>query len=169
MPPTLLPSMVAEAGRSQGRRRVLRAVVGTAAAVLLAFVALGIGTTIGDDSPSSPAQPAGPELAAAQRMEPLGTESSGWVSLTGRRWGTRIDLTCTYEGPVGILSVLGDAAETYVLVVRSADGRSEQVGTWRTAPGEEVHVTMATSLAPAEIATVEVQTATGYSVLRLDE
>ena len=92
VPPTLLPSMVAEARRSQGRRRVLRAVVGTAAAVLLAFVALGIGTTIGDDSPSSPA---GPELAAAQRMEPLGTESSGWVSLTGRRWGTQIDLTCT--------------------------------------------------------------------------
>ncbi|QSR25304.1 hypothetical protein CFH99_06660 [Nocardioides aromaticivorans] len=162
VPPTLLPSMVAEARRSRGRRRVLRAVVGTAAAVLLAFVALGIGTTIGDDSPPTTPGAADPELAAAQRMAPLGTESSGWVSLTGRRWGTRIDLTCTYEGPLR-------GEETYVLVVRAADGRSEQVGTWRTEPGEEVHVTMATALAPAEIATVEVQTANGYSVLRLDE
>lgn len=162
VPPTLLPSMVAEARRSRGRRRVLRAVVGTAAAVLLAFVALGIGTTIGDDSPSTAPGGADPDLAAAQRMEPLGTESSGWVSLTARRWGTRIDLTCTYEGPVS-------GEEAYVLVVHAADGRSERVGTWRTAPGEEVQVTMATSLAPAEITTVEVQTASGYSVLRLDE
>ncbi|HVK30208.1 MAG TPA: zf-HC2 domain-containing protein, partial [Nocardioides sp.] len=45
VPPTLLPSMVAEARRSRGRRRFLRAAVGSAAAVLLAFVALGIGTT----------------------------------------------------------------------------------------------------------------------------
>lgn len=155
VPPTLLPSMVAEARRSRGRRRLLRVSVAAAAAVLLAFAALGIGTTLGDD------EPAPPELAVAQRMDGLGTGSSGWVSLTARPWGTRIDLTCTYEGPVS-------GTATYVLVVRAADGHTEQVGTWQTAPSKEVALTMAASLAPEDIASVEVQTASGYSVLRVD-
>jgi hypothetical protein len=155
VPPTLLPSMVVEARRSRGRRRLLRVSVAAAAAVLLAFAALGIGTTLGDD------EPAPPELAAAQRMDGLGTGSSGWVSLTARPWGTRIDLTCTYEGPVS-------GTATYVLVVRAADGHTEQVGTWQTAPSKEVALTMAASLAPEDIASVEVQTASGYSVLRVD-
>lgn len=155
VPTTLLPAMQAEVRRDRGRRRVLVGSFVAAAAVLLALLAVGIGTTLGDDAPAQ-------RLAAAQRMEPLGTASSGWVSLTERRWGTRIDLTCTYEGPVS-----GPAS--YVLVVTSTDGRSEEVGTWRTAEGVEVHVTMATAVPPGEIASVEVRTASGYSVLRLAE
>ncbi|GAA4090494.1 anti-sigma factor family protein [Nocardioides kongjuensis] len=157
VPATLLPAMQAEARRTQGRRRVAVGSFVAAAAVLLVLLAVGIGTTLGDESPRPPQQ-----LAAAQRMDALGTPSSGWVSLTRRGWGTQIDLTCTYEGPVA-----GPA--TYVLVVTSTDGRTEQVGTWRTADGQEVHVTMATAVAPDDIASVEVRTASGYSVLRLAE
>jgi hypothetical protein len=54
-------------------------------------------------------------------------------------------------------------------VVTATDGRTEQVGTWRTADGQEVHVTMATAVPPADIASVEVRTESGYSVLRLAE
>jgi len=155
VPATLLPAVQAEVRRAQGRRRVAVGSFVAAAAVLLALLAVGVGTTLGDD-----AQPPQQQLAAAQRMDGLGTGSSGWVSLTARPWGTRIDLTCTYEGPVA-----GPA--TYVLVVTSTDGRTEQVGTWRTADGQEVHVTMATAVAPDDIASVEVRTDSGYSVLRL--
>lgn len=155
VPATLLPAMVAEVRRPQGRRRVVVASTVAAAAVLLVLMAVGIGTTLGGDDPQPSRQ-----LAAAQRMDALGTGSSGWVSLTQRRWGTQIDLTCTYEGPVS-----GPAS--YVLVVTSTDGRSEEVGTWRTADGQEVHVTMATAVPPDDIASVEVRTESGYSVLRL--
>ena len=86
---------------------------------------------------------------------------SGWVSLTERDWGTRIDLTCTYDGDYG-------GWVWYALLVRSADGDLEQVGTWRAEPGEEMHVTMAASLPPEDIASVVVRTASGQSVLRLD-
>lgn len=157
VPATLLPAMVAEVRRTQGRRRVVVASTVAAAAVLLVLMAVGIGTTLGDDDPQPSRQ-----LATAQRMDALGTGSSGWVSLTQRRWGTQIDLTCTYEGPVS-----GPAS--YVLVVTSTDGRSEEVGTWRTADGQEVHVTMATAVPPDDIASVEVRTESGYSVLRLAE
>lgn len=153
VPATLLPAMEAEVRRARGRRRVAVGSFVAAAAVLLVLLAVGIGTTLGDD-------PQPQQVAAAQRMEALGTPSSGWVSLTQRRWGTQIDLTCTYEGPV-----TGPA--TYVLVVTAADGRTEQVGTWRTADGQEVHVTMATAVEPDDIASVEVRTESGYSVLRL--
>lgn len=151
VPPTLLPGVVAQARRSRGLRRAL--VVATVAAVLALFAAVGIGTTLRDDVP---------DVAAAQRMQSLGTESSGWVSLTERAWGTRIDLRCTYEGRL-------EGTTTYVLVVRSTDGRVEQVGSWRSAAGKEVDVTLATALATEDIASVEVQTSSGYSVLRLVE
>src|SRR5690606_18271078 len=88
LPPTLLPAVVAQARRSRGRRRAVA--LAAVAAVLALLAAVGIGTALRDDTPDD-----APTLAAAQRMESLGTESSGWVSLTERGWGTRIDLTCT--------------------------------------------------------------------------
>ncbi|WP_340537789.1 anti-sigma factor family protein [Nocardioides sp. GXZ039] len=153
LPDTLLPAVLARARRSQGRRRTVVASIVAAAAVLIALVGVGIGTTLRDS---------GPELTSAQRMESTGTASSGWVSFTERPWGTRIDLTCTYEGPVS-------GAASYVLVVTSTDGHSEQAGTWRTAPGREIEVTMATSIPPDDIASAVVRTASGYPVLRLEE
>lgn len=156
VPETLLPALVAGARRSQGRRRLLTAIV-AAAAVLLAITLTGVGIAVLGDGDE---EPAAAPIAAAQRMESLGTDSSGWVSLSKRGWGTRIDLTCTYEGRL-------HGWTSYVLVVESTDGATQQVGGWRSEEGEEVHVTMATSVLPDDIAAVEVRTDDGYSVLRL--
>ncbi|MCR1786597.1 zf-HC2 domain-containing protein [Nocardioides carbamazepini] len=160
VPTTLLTAMVAEARRSRGRRRAATVSVVAAAVVLLVLVLAGIGASLRDDDPPS-AAPAG-SIAAPQRMESPETPSTGWVSLTARRWGTRIDLTCTYEGGLA-------GPTTYVLVVRSVDGRTQEVGSWRSTRGQEVRVTMATSLPADEIVSVEVRTESGYSVLRLAE
>jgi len=162
-PETLLPNVVAEARRSQGRRRAVTMMIAAAAAVVVALVGVGVGVAVlGDDNPPSAAPTAAPSTAQAQQMESLGTPSFGWVSLTERGWGTRIDLTCTYEGKLA-------GRTTYVLVVRATDGTSRQVGSWRSDRGEEVHVTMATAVPPAEIASVEVRTDSGYPVLRLTD
>jgi hypothetical protein len=155
VPPTLLPAVVAQVRRARGRRRATVLALVAAAAVLVVLGAVGIGTALRDDGPDRAA-----DLAAARPMSSLGTASSGWVSLTERRWGTRIDLTCTYQGGLA-------GRTTYVLVVRAADGRTEQAGSWSSEPGREVRVTLATSMPPEEIASVEVRTASGYSVLRL--
>lgn len=164
VPETLLPAVVAEARRSQGRRQAVTATIVAAAAVLLVLALTGIGVTLLDDDNGAPTAvpPTSESIAPSQRMESLGTDSSGWVSLTERRWGTQIDLTCTYEGRL-------TGWTTYVMVVRSTDGQTQQVGTWRAQPGREVQVTMATSVPTADIASVEVQTDSGYSVLRLAE
>jgi len=86
------------------------------------------------------------------------------VSLTEKKWGTRIDLTCTYSSD----NTYG-SWPAYAMFVRSADGTVEQVGTWKAEPGRELHVTMAASAAPEDIETVLVRTADGTPVLRLEQ
>jgi hypothetical protein len=55
-----------------------------------------------------------------------------------------------------------------VLVVRPVDGAPQEVGSWEADLGQEVQLTMATSVATDDIASVEVQTESGYEVLRLE-
>jgi hypothetical protein len=161
VPDTLLPTVVAEARRSQGRRRVVTVTLVAAAAVLLVLALTGLGVALLDDDPQPAATPTpSVSTAPAEQMESLGTPSFGWVSLSEREWGTRIDLTCTYEGRLA-------GRTTYVMVVTATDGTSRQVGSWRSDRGEEAHVTMASAVAPDDIASVEVRTESGYPVLRL--
>jgi hypothetical protein len=165
VPATLLPAVVAEVRRSR-RWRAATAVILAAAAVILVLGVTGVVVALLDEGDGPPA--AGPTTsettAPAERMDSLGAGwATGWISLTERPWGTRIDLTCTYRGG-GY-----DGWASYVMVVRSVDGDIEQVGSWRTESGREAHVTLATAVAPEDIESVVVRTAEGESVLRLTE
>jgi hypothetical protein len=80
-------------------------------------------------------------------------------------WGTRLDLTCTYA-PHGDHYHLPRQV-TYALVVHTRDGRTEQVGTWRSLEGRTMRLTAATSTARRDISSVEVRTADGRPVLEL--
>lgn len=161
-PATLLPAVVSEVRRSRHRRAVAATLL-SAAAVVLVLGAAGVTAAVLDDDDRPTASPTPlVRTAPPERMESVDDAVvSGWVSLTEREWGTRIDLTCTYDGDYS-------GWVWYALLVRSADGNLEQVGTWRTEPGEEMQVTMAASLPPEDIASVVVRTASGQSVLRLD-
>jgi hypothetical protein len=55
---------------------------------------------------------------------------------------------------------------TYSLVVRTRDGRSEQVATWRALPGRTMQIAAATDVARSDIAAVEVRTSDGRPVLQ---
>ncbi len=162
VPDTLLPNLVREVRRSQHRRRWA---VGLAAAA--AVVALGAGTaavvaTTGGDS--APPQ-AVPSVAAAQDMAQLDqTTVWGQLSLTPVLWGTRLDVTCSYDEPAGTYE---EGAHTYALVVRTRDGGTERVATWKGLPGRTMHVTGATALTTDQIRSVEVQDAAGHPLLEL--
>jgi hypothetical protein len=86
------------------------------------------------------------------------------VAFADVAWGTRLDVTCRYDGAGRYGST---APATYALVVRTRDGRAQQVATWRALPGRTMRVTAATAAARDEIASVEVRTAQGTPVLRL--
>ena len=87
------------------------------------------------------------------------------VALTSVAWGTRLDLACTYAEAGERYDL--PASVTYGLFVRTRDGRTEQVGTWRSLEGRTMRLTAATAARRQEIASVEVRTAKGRPVLEL--
>jgi hypothetical protein len=166
VPETLLPALVRQVRESQRRRTWLTSAL-VAAAAATAIGAVGVSTLGGDDGGRPQAAPtAASTTAAAVQLHQVGTDAiSGWLSLTQVGWGTRLDLTCTYA-PTGYQGHLPRRV-TYALFVRTRDGRTEQVGTWRSLEGRTMRLTAATSTPRANIASVEVRTTDGRPVLHL--
>ena len=78
-------------------------------------------------------------------------------------WGTRLQLACTYAPESAGYD--GPPRVTYTIVVRTRDGHTEQVGTWRSLEGRTMRLTAATASKRQDIAAVEVRTADGRPVL----
>jgi putative zinc finger protein len=160
LPATLLPRLVEDVRRAQRRRRWT---VGLAAAAAVAVVAGGTAAVVAatDDGPAAP-----PPSAASHPMTPLDQDRvDASVALTSVAWGTRLDLTCSYDEVSG--GYHDAAPPTYSLVVRTRDGKVEQVATWKALPGRTMHLTGATALVADQIESVEVLTAAGRPVLEL--
>jgi hypothetical protein len=116
----------------------------------------------GEDGGTPSASP----TAAPHDMAQVDQDSVlGRLSLTSVAWGTRLDLTCSYEEPGGYHH--DDLPPTYSLVVHTRDGGTEQVASWKGLPGRTMHLTGATALSADQIRSVEVLTAEGQPVLEL--
>lgn len=167
VPGTLLPHLVREVRRTQHRRRWAVGLAAAAAVVALGAGGVAVVAVTGDDGArpqAVPSQPA-PTLAAAQEMAQIDqTGVWGTVSLTPVPWGTRLDLTCTYDAPA---DVYHEGEHTYALVVHTRDGGTERVATWNGVPGKTMRVTGATALTTDQIRSVEVHDATGRVLLAL--
>jgi hypothetical protein len=162
VPDTVLPRLRREV-RSRSRRRLVG--TGLLAASVAAVVALAL--PLVDRSPDTPpAASNGDTPAAARPMRPVdGGAMQATVSLAPVAWGTRLDLVCTYE-PSAYSE--GEPAGTYTLVLRTTDGGVERVGTWRPVAGRAMRLSAATAVSRRDIASVQVETAQGRPVLRLD-
>ena len=88
------------------------------------------------------------------------------VAMESVTWGTRLDLTCTYD-PASVEAELPEAVD-YTLFVSTRDGHTEQVGSWRAVGGKAMHLSAATAATHREIASVEVRTLDGRVLLSLD-
>lgn len=157
VPDTLLPALVAEARRHQRRRSWVIAAAAAAAAIVMtggALVASGVLT--GDDQ--------APPAAAQKPMEPLADiPVKAEVGITQVDWGTRIDVTCSYDEPE-----YGPARDwPYALVVRTKEGDTERVASWVAKPGRTFQVSGATASPADDIDTVEIQSLDGMPLLRL--
>ncbi|MGG5259198.1 anti-sigma factor family protein [Phycicoccus avicenniae] len=148
VPDTLLPALLRRVHR---RRRRVRLLLGGAVA---AAVALAVALAWSIVSPS----PAPAPLAAA----PTPTSSMAQVDQDGLTatvgleqvaWGTKLRIACAYRpGAWGST----DVAPSYALVVRTRDGASQQVSTWRAVPGKQTRLEAGTSATPAQIEAVDV-------------
>ena len=167
LPSTLLPALNRAV---EARRRRRTALVAGLAAAAATVVALSIPMALrGDDG--APVSGPGTSTASAHvetlAMAPLGdVPIEATLGLEQVTWGTRMLLTCTYDASA-VDFELPDELD-YLLFVTTADGRTEQVGSWRSVDGTTMRVPAATSVGRADIATVEVRTPDGRVVLRLD-
>ena len=166
--PPLLLARVVRSARWEQRRRTWR-VAGAAAAAALVIGAGGAWTVGGvGDRPVATATPT--STAAALSMRQVGQDVvTATVAAVPVAWGTRIDLRCTWAGArVDSGSDWGSSdgpGPAYSLVVRTADGRTEQVATWRALLGRTMQLSGATATPLADIAAIEVRTASGRVVL----
>ncbi|MGN6635035.1 MAG: anti-sigma factor family protein [Oryzihumus sp.] len=155
VPPTLLPRLAREVRRDRVRRRWVLGGAGAAAAALLAVAVAGGVAQVG--TPSTTPAPVGTAMSQV-----AATPLHASARLVGVAWGTRIELTCTYD-----TRYYGNPNASYALVVVDRTGHAEQVATWAAVPGKVSQVTAASATRSADIARVEVRTAAGTPVLTL--
>lgn len=167
VPATLLAALTQEVRRTQRQRLLVTAGAVAAAVVAVATLAIS-GLHGGDLAPTPKAVPTRSVSAptASEIMLPVGRAPvSGSLAFEPVAWGTRLSLVCTYApGPehYGL-----PHAMTYALFVRTRDGGTEQVGTWRSLRGRTMRLTAATAASREEISSVEVRTTDGRTMLKL--
>ena len=166
VPDTLLPRLVDEVRRTRRRRALVTGGIAAAAVLVAGIVPVLV---VGDRSERSPqASPPAATVTATPRqaMAALpGAPVRASLALEPVTWGTRLDLACTYAPRPDQTEF--PRAVTYVLVVRTRGGHSEQVGTWRSVQGKTMRLLAGTASRRADITSVEVRTTSGLRVLEL--
>ncbi|MHC5795769.1 anti-sigma factor family protein [Lacisediminihabitans sp. FW035] len=170
VPVTLLPRLVRSVARRRRRSRALVAAsivaaavaAAAAAAVIVLALPLGLGSSTVPASPK-PAAPVSTTLTLAQVVPgPLSAD----VNLVPEGWGTRLEMNCRYDAtsstPPGYRA--GEGAG-YAMFVTDAAGRSMQVATWNASPGSTVEPSGTTSLAVADIRSIDIRSSVDGQVL----
>lgn len=152
MPATILPRLVAATRR---RRRVRAVVTGfvvaaAAAAVAVALVIPQLGQ--GDE---------GQRVAEVTLGQVAASPLSADIRLVEHEWGTSIEMSCRYAA--GVSDYGGETA--YGMYVTDASGNTTQLATWTAKPGHTVEPSGTTSLALADIRSVDVRSLDSGEVL----
>jgi hypothetical protein len=156
-PETVLPGILAAVRRRRSLRRAWGAAAGVAAAAVLVT-----GTAVVTAQTRPEPAPAGTAVALTNvAAAPVDAE----LRLEGVAWGTRITMTCRYDGQVAPGPY--DPAPSYELVVVSAaDHSSHSVASWLILPGRDAHVAGSTDLSPNQIAEVQLRDDVGTVLLQ---
>jgi hypothetical protein len=168
VPDTLLPSLTREVGRRTRTRTFATAGLAAAAAAVIAIGVPVVASQVGADHHDHPTTSAGPTpgAVAPRPMTAVGEAPvQATLGLEPATWGTQLRLACRYDPKMVAYHLPGSAH--YSLFVRTRQGTTQEVGSWRSVGGKTMHLSAATSAAVADIAAVEVRTPNGHVVLRL--
>ena len=166
VPDTLLPTLSRRVRGARRRRALIAAGVAAAAVAVLVPVAVSqIGP--GDGSrPNASGASTEPSTVVPQTMHPVGdVPLKASVTLESVTWGTRLGLTSTYDR-----NAMGHRlppSMDYTLCVRTWDGHTEKVGSWKSVSGMEMQISGATAARREEISWILVRAPDGRVVLRL--
>lgn len=165
-PATLLPSLVRRVRRETVRRRWRTGLAAAGVAALLGLGGLALASR-DTGAPQTTSTPIPTASVAARSMTPVvgASDVHASVALVGVAWGTRVEVTCSYDEADGYAAGPADAA--YVLVVRDRTGHEEEVAHWRALPGRTMRLTGASAFSVGEISTVEIISSAGQRLLEL--
>jgi hypothetical protein len=109
-----------------------------------------------------------PPAATQQAGEPVAMVGNAPVDADLRledvAWGTRITMTCRYEGAAP--SEPYDPVSYQLVVVGADDAGTQSVARWQSLPGRDAHVAGSTDLPVDEIAEVQLLDADGTVLLQ---
>lgn len=148
-PEALLPGLLRRAGAERRRRHWLTG--GLAALAAACLIALLVAVWPADSGRSGPP----PQAMAAVVV----SQVHATATLTGKSWGTEIDLACSYDGTA-------PAGYVYGLTVTGMDGTRYELGSWTLVAGQDTVFTSGVALDRSQIRTVEI-TAGTQPILRL--
>jgi hypothetical protein len=160
--PELRESLLARVRR---RRRRLRALTWAAVAAAAAIVAVGLALAV---RPVASGPPAGSPQAAwsvvtLQNAVPGPLDAA--VLLISQRWGTSVEVKCTYRDSPGDTDDHDDGDDKLALVVVGRDGSHTPVATWLAQPGVTALPTGSISVPISGIAAIQVVSADKGNVL----
>lgn len=151
--PDVLPALLSAARRRRRRTRWWTAGALAAAAAIVAISVFALPTVFAPD-----ADEAGTSVALTQ-VEPSALTAD--VRLVSEPWGTRIESSCSYAKVRGV----AEKRWEYAMVVTDRSGHETQVATWYAGPGTTVTPTGTTSVAAADIASIDIRSAADGTVL----
>ncbi|TNC27031.1 anti-sigma factor family protein [Amycolatopsis alkalitolerans] len=141
-----LPSIVGTVRRIRRRRTVATFAVGAVAAAAVAVAVVlpqGLG---GDGVPGSP------------MTSLIGAPVQATVAVAKVDGGSRVDMSCEYKG--------AKQGADYVLVAIRPDGTERNLATWWANPNRTATMSLDTSMAPDQIRSLELRSASGLTLLR---
>lgn len=151
-PPSLLARLAATTESVRRRTRIRIAGLVLAAAGVSAAAAIALPLVVGSSPTAVETTGSTVALAAAP-----GVPVEASVQFVPEQWGTRIDMDCSWGGDEEQERYPDASGVGYVMYVTDTTGATEAVGSWTSTPGSTMHPTLATGLALAEIASVEVR------------
>jgi len=170
VPATLLPALLHAVRRTRRRRSLLTAGAAAAAVAAVTVPMVISGGSDGSRTPEAGASSGGPTplTVVTRALAPVGhAPVRAQITFASVAWGTKLELTCTYDPDAKGTQVQLPHRVTYGLFVRTRDGHTQQVGTWRSVAARTTRVTAATAATRQDIASLEVRTADGRPVLAL--
>ena len=151
--PDVLPALLSAARRRRTRTRWWTAGSFAVAAALVAVAVFALPAVF-----TPGAAERGTSVAMSQ-VEPSALSAD--LTLVTEPWGTRIESRCSYAEVSGS----EDKAWAYAMVITDRSGKQTQVATWNAEAGSTVKPTGTTSVAKADIASIDIRSATDGTVL----
>lgn len=161
VPATLMPRLVRSVERRRRRARRLIAAGMAAGMAAAAAAAAVIALLLPAVLPAGISRPT--TTVALSRVVPGPLTAS--LRLVPEGWGTRLEMNCRYAAaPAGGADYRGPSTD-YAMFVTDDGGHATQVATWTARPGSTVEPSGTTSLALADIRSIDVRSASDGRVL----